>query len=142
MSYAVLLYRTGAGTQSLGPFGTEAEALAARDAVWGSDSDVHFAGIRNNEHPNSATLWRLEREAPAAAPVPQPPPPMAPRECRRCEFAQPSDHAETMECRRSAPFATIGGVTGSRNRDFARSVWPDVDGDDWCGEFKPRRGES
>lgn len=56
-----------------------------------------------------------------------------PQNCAHCRFAKMRyEHQSAYwECRRRAP--SVGNSNGSALG--ARGVFPDVQGDDWCGEF-------
>lgn len=58
--------------------------------------------------------------------------------CAKCRFFDATDHLNannqlTGVCRRHAPVPRIGTI---EFRDSTEAYWPEVDGVDWCGEFK------
>ena len=59
--YSVQFYRDGDGPRALGPFATEAEAIAARDAAWDSERDIWFAGLLDNRAPVASMYLRIKR---------------------------------------------------------------------------------
>ncbi len=53
--------------------------------------------------------------------------------CENCQFAG-RDTFSTVECRRHAP----GYVVQEYQTITYKPVWPEVQKDDWCGDFQPR----
>src|SRR3990167_965465 len=69
----------------------------------------------------------------------------AARACEHCQYfferrlphsdGVPAQKAVWGECRRQPPVPKAGGVL-----DTVRWLWPKVDGDNWCGEFRAPEG--
>lgn len=53
--------------------------------------------------------------------------------CRTCRFFYEEKANEISECRRRSPTVECS----LEDSDLLYSVWPDVEPDDWCGEYQP-----
>lgn len=55
------------------------------------------------------------------------------KDCSHCAHAEPVvfPGVPVMECRRYPPIVIVIA-------DEANKMWPQVDGDDWCGEFQQK----
>lgn len=54
--------------------------------------------------------------------------------CKTCRFAD-TDGLDGLICRRNPPLVQMYTI----NREhFAESWWPEVEDDDWCGEWKAK----
>lgn len=58
-----------------------------------------------------------------------------PRRCGNCEYRVD----QTYECRRWPPTAV---VVGQNDRQRVEYRWPMMEDNDWCGEFRARRGSA
>lgn len=61
-------------------------------------------------------------------------PPRREQRCENCFFSVDFCPTDIIECRRSAPPASIG-LAGTLS--FA-GKWPEVDALDWCGDWSPK----
>lgn len=65
------------------------------------------------------------------------------RACANCRFFLSSgfqvNEYRPGECRRNAPHASHGSINAKYG---VRQKWPEVDADDWCGEFAAKEDAS
>jgi len=61
-------------------------------------------------------------------------------QCEDCRYCFLDVATGIIACHKNAPVATVEQPRGDcpMSSDFSRTLWPIVDQDDWCGEFKAK----
>lgn len=64
-----------------------------------------------------------------------------PEQCAKCKFSLPRAHEQNkFDCRRNPPTAAIFPQQNERGQLVGSQIisgWPLVQGEQWCGEFRP-----